>query len=65
MNKIIKIGLDAHLLNYVDNETPRFYFVDGGAELEDVIEFAKLFLEECETVLSYKDYVKLKEHFGL
>lgn len=65
MDKIIKLGLDAHLLNYVDNETPRFYFVNVNAELEDVIEFAKLFLEECETVLSYKDYVKLKDHFGL
>jgi hypothetical protein len=41
MNEVIrKIALDSHLLNYVDNETPRYYFVCGNAEEEEVQLFA-------------------------
>ena len=45
-NQIIKLGLEAHLLNYIDNETPRRYFVCGNADLEDVKDFARLVSEE-------------------
>lgn len=41
MNDLIrKLALDSHLLNYVDNETPRRYFVSGSAEEEEVQLFA-------------------------
>jgi hypothetical protein len=39
--QIIKLALDAHLLNYVDNETPRRYFICGNADLEEVLNFAR------------------------
>ena len=43
MNEIIKqFALDAGLLNYVDHETPRRYFVHGHADLEDVEKFARI-----------------------
>lgn len=45
-HQIIKLGLEAHLLNYIDNETPRRYFVCGNADLEDVKDFARLVAEE-------------------
>jgi hypothetical protein len=38
---VIKLALDVGLLNYIDNETPRHYFIDGNAGLEEVLEFAK------------------------
>ena len=41
MNDLIrKLALDSHLLNYVDNEAPRRYFVSGNAEEEEVQLFA-------------------------
>lgn len=39
-DRIIKIALDAGLLNYVDNETPRRYFINGNADIEEVEDFA-------------------------
>ena len=45
--RILKLALDAGLLNYVDNETPRRYFVHGHADLEEVEKFAELIVREC------------------
>ena len=45
--RFIKLALDAGLLNYVDHETPRRYFVHGHAEQEDVEKFAELIVREC------------------
>lgn len=45
MNKIIEeLALDAGLLNYVDNETPRRCFVCNNADLEHVEKFTQLLL---------------------
>jgi len=45
--RIEELALKAGLLNYVDNETPRRYFIDGHADLEDVEKFAELIVREC------------------
>ena len=50
--RIRKLALDAGLFNYVDNETPRRYFIDGYADLEEVKKFAELIVEECRNVVS-------------
>jgi uncharacterized protein YutE (UPF0331/DUF86 family) len=77
--RFIKLALDAGLLNYVDHETPRRYFVHGHAEQEEVEKFAQLIVQECiDTVkkrfmgdLNREDMeVKrciedLKKHFGV
>ena len=42
--KLLKLALDAHLLNYVEHETPRHYFIDGYADIETVQEFAELLI---------------------
>ena len=42
--KLLKLALDANLLNYVDHETPRHYFIDGNADIETVQEFAELLI---------------------
>ena len=52
MNELIKqLALDAGLLNYVDHETPRRYFINGHAEQEDVEKFAELIVKECARVI--------------
>ena len=48
MNKrIIKLGLDSGMLNYVDHETPRHYFLCGYADEECLEKFAELIVREC------------------
>ena len=71
MNERIKeLALDAGLLNYVDHETPKRYFVHGHADLEEVENFAELIIRECVNFL--KDTLdddfaadQLEEHFGV
>jgi len=78
-NRIKELALDAGLLNYVDNETPRRYFIDGHADLEEVQKFAELIVQEAIAVVN-KRYMgdnnredmevrrcveDLKKHFGV
>ena len=68
--RILKLALDAGLLNYVDNETPRRYFVNGHADLEEVKKFAELIVKECSNFLkdTLDDHFaaeQLEEHFGV
>jgi hypothetical protein len=77
MNERIKeLALDAGLLNYVDNETPRRYFIDGHADLEEVEKFAKLIVREFAGIYDKIDngnlhmgtdnyLVALQKHFGV
>ena len=69
--RLIKLGLDSHMLNYIDNETPRRYFLSAHADEDDLQKFAELILKQC---LSYVDdsfgdvdYVKfmIKRDFGV
>ena len=67
--RIIKLALEAGLLNYVDNETPRHYFVHADIEMEDIEKFARLMISECAYALVdnelYSRHVghALREHF--
>jgi len=73
----IRLALDAGLLNYVDHETPRHYFINGHAEQEDVEKFAELIVRECLDIVNRKEYSYheadplwetaqlIKEHFGV
>ena len=78
MNELIeKLAADAGLLNYVDNETPRRYYIDGHADLEEVERFARLIVRECAelakhhvmNISTYGDaeFVdeQIREHFGV
>lgn len=48
VQKIIELALDANLLNYIDNETPRTYFIHPDAQLFEVLYFAQLIKEEID-----------------
>jgi hypothetical protein len=45
--RIIKLGLESGMLNYVDHETPRHYFLCGYANEKDLEKFAELIVREC------------------
>lgn len=47
---IFDLAVQAGLLNYVDNETPRRYFIAHWAELDDVVTFANSLIERIENV---------------
>lgn len=50
--KIIIAALDAGLINYIDNETPRHYYISGNAEIEEVEKFAELIIAETCKILA-------------
>ena len=68
-DRFIKLALDADLLNYVDHETPRRYFVHGHADLEEVEKFARIIVFECIKLAVFKGDKEtakaIKEHFGV
>ena len=68
-DKITKIALEAGLLNYIDNETPRRYFINGHADLEEVEKFAELIVRECMSYMEDGDidFAKfmIRKHFGV
>ena len=70
MNELIrKLALDARLINYIDNETPRRDFISGDADVENVQRFAELILRECLSYLEDYDvdFAKwmIKQNFGV
>jgi hypothetical protein len=69
--RIIKLGLDSGMLNYVDNETPRHYFLCGNADEKDLEKFAELIvksfldiMENCDGDLDFAIW-KAKQDFGV
>ena len=75
--RIIKLGLESGMLNYVEHETPRHYFLCANADEECLAKFAELVVKECVTVLeqhhpytidpeAYHYAISLiEEHFGV
>lgn len=73
--RIIELALEAGLLNYVDNETPRHYFIHAHADLEEVQRFADLIAQECAQICHDMPTIykvdpsdcaaAIKEHFGI
>jgi hypothetical protein len=75
--RIIKLGLESGMLNYVEHETPRHYFLCGHADEECLEKFAQLIVRECVRYFN-EDYERdfdtlwredlskgIKEHFGV
>jgi hypothetical protein len=71
--RIIKLGVESGMLNYVDHETPRHYFLCGHADEECLERFAELIVRECADLIDDHDdsypYASfgdmIKEHFGV
>ena len=74
--RILEMAAEAGLLNYVDLETPRRYFINGNADLEEVEKFAELLIQECTKIcfreaeghnMAFGEHcgIVIKEHFGV
>jgi len=55
-DKITEIALQVGLLNYIDNETPLGYFIDGNADFDTVVVFARRIMQQ--TISETTDYLK-------
>lgn len=44
---LIKLALEAGIIDYIDNETPRHHFVNANADIEELEKFAELIVKEC------------------
>jgi hypothetical protein len=52
MNDVVtKIGVDSGMLNYVDNETPRRYFIASWADEDCLAQYTELIIRECIAVI--------------
>ena len=60
--QLIKIGLESGMLNYVDHETPRHYFLSGHADEQDLEKFAELIVRECTNRLVDMDQQVKGQH---
>ena len=77
MDIVKQFALNAGLLNYVDHETPRRYFIHGHADLEEVEKFAELIVRECASLVGgytkenefgtdvKEAYEEITKHFGV
>ena len=76
MNEGIRqLAVESHLLNYIDNETPRRYFVSGSAEEDEVHLFALKIIRECAGVVEETRWIvqpsqeqiarSIRQHFGV
>jgi hypothetical protein len=67
--RIIKLGLESGMLNYVDHETPRYYFLCGNADEECLKKFAESIVRECMSYMKDGDidFAKfmIKRNFGV
>ena len=67
--RINKIGVESGMLNYVDNETPRHYFLSGHADEQDLERFAKMIVIKCaniaDTAEPFLSSDLIKQHFGV
>ena len=53
--KIAHLGVTAGLLNYIEHETPRDYFMSAWATEEDVVTFTKLVIAECVEIMKQNE----------
>ena len=44
---LIKLALEAGIIDYIDNETPRRHFINANADIEELEKFAELIVKDC------------------
>lgn len=49
-DRVTGLMLDCNLLNYVDNETPRYYFLADWVTEEDLYEYSRRLIELCAQI---------------
>ena len=66
-DKILNLAINAGLVNYIDNETPRVYFTSFYIEPEDIEEFAHKLLKQCAQLALANDDIftaqAIENHF--
>jgi hypothetical protein len=61
--RIIKLGVESGMLNYVDHETPRHYFLCGHADEECLERFAQSIVRECAKISEQSQWTEAKGEY--
>ena len=70
-DRIIRLAIEAGVINYIDHETPRHYFVDGHADVGDIVRFAETIINICTDMVTDQQFGnpsagnKIKQRFGV
>jgi hypothetical protein len=62
--KFQKLALDAGVLNYVDNETPRVYFVASWVDVNEVEDYGRNILQEVFRIIREQDKIPAGFNYG-
>ena len=62
--KFQELALKAGVLNYIDNETPRVYFVSDWVELKEVEDYGRNILQEVFRIIREQDKIPAGFHYG-
>jgi|LakMenEpi03Aug12_release.lakeMendotaPanAssembly.Ray.scaffolds.fasta_scaffold4764725_1 hypothetical protein len=62
--KFEKLALDAGLLNYIDNETPRECFVASWADVDEVEDYGRKILQEVFRIMQEQEKIPAGFHYG-
>jgi hypothetical protein len=72
-NKFYELGCKTGLLNYIDHETPRFYFINANADLDDFDAFCAEITEEYAAEIerlrgackNASSYISVRDQFAI
>ena len=62
--KFEKLALDAGLLNYIDNETPRVCFVASWADVDEVEDYGRKILQEVFRIMQEQEKIPVGFQYG-
>jgi hypothetical protein len=70
-DKILRLAIEAGVVNYIDHETPRHYFVDTMVDVGDLERFAQSIVSACADMVTDQQFGnpsagnKIKQRFGV
>lgn len=70
-DKILRLAIEAGVINYIDHETPRHYFVDVMVDVDDIVRFAESIVSACAEMVTVQQFGnptagnKIKQRFGV
>ena len=70
-DRIVRLAIEAGVINYIDHETPRHYFVDPMVDVGDRVRFAETIINICTDMVTDQQFGnpsagnKIKQRFGV
>jgi hypothetical protein len=62
--KFQELALKAGVLNYIDNETPREYFISGAADTAELEDYGRMILQEVFRIMQEQEKIPAGFQYG-